>query len=135
MNLADVMDDVANRLNAIEGLRVTPHPESAPNPPAAMVSYPEEIEFDQTYGRGADRITLPVVLVVGKVFDRVTRAQLARYCDGTGAHSVKAVLESGTYHTFDTLRVVGIEFDSFVIGAVEHMAALFTLDIFGAGSS
>jgi hypothetical protein len=97
MNLADVMDAVGDRLDTIAGLRVFAYPPGSVTPPAAVVSYPEGIEFDATYGRGSDRMTLPVVVVVGKASDRAARDKLGAYCDGSGASSVKAVLESGEY--------------------------------------
>lgn len=93
MNLADVMDEVAARVDTIDGLRVSAFPPDQVQPPAAVVTYPEEYLFDETYGRGMDRLTLPVIVMVGRVSDRKSRDQLAAYCDGSGARSLKAVLE------------------------------------------
>lgn len=135
MDLAQVMDAVAARLDTIAGLRVSAHPTGSITPPAAVVTYPERIDFDHAYGRGMDRIDLPVVLTVGKASDRTARDRLAAYCDGSGADSVKAVLESGTYTEFDTVRVTGVEFDVVTIGGVDYLAALFALDITGEGTS
>lgn len=134
MNLANVMQAVSDRLGTIAGLRCFGYPPGSVTPPAAVVSYPESIKFDETYGRGMDRMTLPVVLVVGKVSDRTARDRLGAYCDGSGASSIKAVLESGTYAAFDTVRVTGVEFDTVSIAATEYVAALFDLDIAGHGS-
>lgn len=134
MDLGDVMDQVATQLDTITGLRVFAHPPGTVVPPAAVVSYPETYTFDETYGRGMDRLTLPVVVVVGKPTERSTRDRLAAYCDGSGSSSVKAVLESGAYSAFHMLRVVDIEFDAVTIGGTDYMAALFTVDIAGQGS-
>jgi len=134
MNLAAVMDAVAARLQTVSGLRVFAYPPGSLTPPGAVVSYPETYVFDETYGRGMDRLKLPVVVVVGKVSDRAARDQLGAFCDGSGASSVKAVLESGTYTAFHTVRVESIEFDVVTIAAVDYMAALFDLDIAGSGS-
>lgn len=134
MDLADVMDEVAARLGTIAGLRVHAHPPGSVTPPAAVVSYPDTYTFDETYGRGMDRMTLPVVVVVGKASDRAARDQLGVYVDGSGAASVKQVLESGTYTAFHTVRVVGAEFDVVTIAAVDYLAATFDLDIAGSGS-
>ena len=130
-----MMDDVANRLDTIANLRCFAFPPDSLTPPAAVVSYPEDITFDETYGRGMDRMTLPVAVVVGKVSDRSARNQLGAYCDGTGAASVKAVLESGTYTAFHHVRVASIEFDTVSIAGTDYIAALFTLDIAGSGTS
>lgn len=134
MNLANVMDDISNRLDTIAGLRCFAYPPDMVQPPAAVVTYPDTYTFDETYGRGMDRMSLPVVLVVGKVSDRASRDELGAYCNGTGAASVKAVLESGTYTAFHEVRVEGIEFDVVTIAGTDYMAATFTLDIAGSGS-
>jgi hypothetical protein len=135
MNLAAVMDEVANRLDGIAGLRVFGHPEAEVTPPAAIVSLPDSYTFDATYGRGMDRMTLQVLLVVRLVSDRSSRDELAAYCDGSGARSVKQVLESATHTTFDTVRVVGIDFDTFRLAEATYTGAVFELDIAGPGSS
>lgn len=134
MNLANVMDEVSAQLDTIDGLRCFAYPPPTLSPPAAVVSYPDEYTFDETYGRGMDRLKLPVVVVVGRPVERTTRDRLGAYCDGSGPSSVKSVLESGTYTAFDTVRVEGIEFDAVDIGGVAYMAAMFTLDIAGSGS-
>jgi len=134
MILADVMTQVAQRLDTITGLRVFDYPPAKVTPPAAVVAYPDDLTFDATYGRGADRLTLPVVVVVGKASDRASRDQLAAYCNGTGTRSVKAVVEAGEFTAFHTVRVVGAEFDVVSIAGSEYIAALFELDIFGEGT-
>lgn len=134
MDLAAVMDQLSARLDTIAGLRCFAYPPPTLTPPAAVVSYPETYEFDATYGRGMDRMKLPVVVVVGRPSERTTRDRLGAYCDGSGASSVKAVLESGTYTAFDTVRVETIDFDVVSIASIDYMAGLFTLDIAGSGS-
>jgi len=136
MDLAAVMDEVATRLATISGLRVTAHPPDEIQPPAAVVTYPDSYDFDQTYGRGSDRIELPVVVLVGKVSTRAARDKLSGYVNGSGASSVKAVLEADphTYTAFHTLRVTKVDFDVIAVGAVEYLTATFTLDIFGRGA-
>lgn len=135
MNLASVMDAIGTRLDTITGLRVFKFPpDGTISPPAAIVSYPLEYEFDSSYARGSDRMSLPVIVLVGKVSDRKSRDQLGAFCDGSGSSSVKAVVEAGTYTAFDTVRVASVEFDVISVAAVEHAAATFTLDIIGPGS-
>lgn len=137
MDLADVMDQIATQADAIEGLRVhsSPMPPGDITPPALVVSFPESVTFDETYGRGTDRMSLPLVVVVGNPTERQTRDLVVKYCAGSGASSIKQVLESGAYSAFDLLRVEGIEFDAVSIGGVDYLAAIFTLDIIGPGSS
>lgn len=134
MIIGDVMDQVGDQLDTITGLRVFRYPPGSVTPPAAVVSYPDNLEYDATYGRGMDRLTLPVVLVVGKASDRATRDAITQYAAGAGAKSIKAVLEVGVYTAFDTLRVKDAEFDVISIGGTDYMAAVFTIDISGSGS-
>lgn len=135
MDVADVMSEVGDALDTISGLRVFRYPVDNATPPAAIVSYPENITFDATYGRGMDRMTLPVVVVVGKVWDRSTRDLIAAYAAGSGAESVKAAIDGHTYTACDVVRVTGAEFDVMTIAGTDFIAALFDVDIAGQGSS
>lgn len=134
MDLGAVMDEVAERLDTIPGLRTFGYPPPTLSAPAAIVSYPEEIDFDAGYSRGSDRWTLPVLVVVGRPTDRSTRDRVSGYCRGSGAGSVKHVLESHTWTTLDTIRVAKIVFDAVEIGGSDYLAAMFTLDISGPGA-
>lgn len=134
MDLSDVMDAVANRLDTIAGLRVVAYPDGQVNPPCAVVAMPSDISFDATYARGSDRLTLPVVVLVSGTVPRMARDAMAAYCDGSGSSSIKAVVESGSYTAFDSVRVTGIQFDAYTYGGVEYPAAIFDLDIYGHGS-
>jgi hypothetical protein len=128
------MDAIATRLDSISDLRTYAHPPDSITPPVAIVDYPETYEYDATYGRGMDRITLRVWLVLGRPAVAATRDLLAAYADGSGARSVKAVLESGTYTAFDTVRVMSVEFDPVTVGDVVYMSAQFNLDVAGQGA-
>jgi hypothetical protein len=136
MILSDVMDDVARRLETIEGLRAYEYPADKVDIPAAVVSYPGDYPVHGTYQRGGVRITLPVVAVVGRASDRAARDLLSVYVDGDGPSSFTRVLESPDlppYTAFDSLQVQDIEFDVVRIGGVDYIAALFDLDILGSG--
>lgn len=134
MNLATVMTEIAAQLDTIDGLRVYAFPPDSVAPPAAVVSYPEGYDYDATYQRGADSVTLPVVVVVGKPSDRSTVERLGKYADGSGPFSVKQVVEAGNYTAFEAVRVMDVDFDAVDIGGTTYMAALFSLDIGGKGA-
>ena len=134
MNLELVMEELGDRLDTIAGLRVHKQPPEKITPPGGFVGYPETIDYDQTYGRGSDKITLPVVIVEKLTPARAVRKRLTDYVAGTGAKSVKAVLESGTYTQFHVITVQRVEFDAVTIGGVDMLAAVFTCDIQGSGN-
>lgn len=128
------MDEVGARLDTITGLRVTAYPPERLTPPAGFVGYPEDIEYDQTYGRGTDKMSLPVVIVEKLTPARSVRKRLTDYAAGSGARSVKAVLEGGSYTTFHVIVVQRVDFDPVTITGVDMLAAVFTCDIQGSGS-
>jgi len=136
VNLDAVMTEIADRLKTIADLRVSDGPVDAINPPHAVVSLPQ-ITFDMTYGRGADRYTVPVVLAVGKVSSRAARTNLAPFVAGDGPQSFKQILEDETtpYVAFYTLRVETIEFDVIAWNSIDYLTATFILDITGSGSA
>jgi hypothetical protein len=136
MNLDTVITQVATQLDTITGLQIYDFPPDQAYPPCAIVAWPDSYDFDLTYGRGGDRMSLPVVVLVGKVSDRAARTNLAAYCDGSGASSIKAVLESASaaYTAFHTVRVESVTFDVISMAGIDYMAALFTLDITGSGA-
>ena len=134
MDLGAVMDEIGDQLDTIAGLRVYRYPPDQVAPPAAIVTYPENITYDETYGRGMDRYPdLSVVVMVGKVSDRASRDAISVYADGTGDKSIKTVVEAGTHTAFDSVRVTGGEFDIVSMAGVEYLAATFNLDIAGPG--
>ena len=135
VNLAAVMDAVAGRLATIAGLRVNAFPDGKVAVPAAVVAMPSAYTFDETYQRGGQRMTLPVVVLVSGTVPRSARNALSDYASATGARSIKSVLESGTYTAFDVVTVTGVEFDAYQIGAVAYPAAIFDLDIYGSGTN
>lgn len=134
MDITAVINELTARLATIDGLRAYSWPVSPISPPAAYFAYPEQVTFDETYGRGMDRITLPLVVVAGKADAQSTRDRLAAWCDGSGATSVKAVIEAGTASAFDTVRATGVEFEPVTIAGTDYAAAIFTLDIAGQGA-
>lgn len=135
MNLADVMDEVGDALDLIDGLRVWRWPPDSAAVPAAIVSYPDDVTFDATFGRGSDTMTIPVVVAVGSVTTRTARDLLGAYCDGSGPSSVKATIEGATFTACDTPVVQSVEFDTYELAGVVMVAAIFDLLIVGSGTA
>lgn len=135
MNVTDVMQQLADQLGTIPEINVYAYTVDKPEAPAAVVSLPESIDFDQTYGRGSDEITIPVFVLVSRVSDHSAHRAIAEYADGSGARSVKQVIEAGTYTACDTVTVARVsDFDFIEWGGPSFLVAEFTLDITGSGS-
>jgi hypothetical protein len=135
MNLQNVMEQIAARAATIAELQqVNDRPVDSISPPTAMVAWPELVQYDVTYARGCDRITLPFLVIVGRSNDRAARDQMARHVDGSGPASVKQVLEADPAYAGFTCRVTQVEFDVITQNGVDYLGADFTLDIVGDGA-
>ena len=134
INLADVMDDLGTALAAVDGLRVMPYWADRISPPAAVVAWPDPLTYDTTMVRGADRQSVPVHLLVGKVDARTSRDALARFIDGGGEASVKEAIESYEATAYDSARVTQCAVSVMTVAAVDYLAATFTVDIIGTGA-
>jgi hypothetical protein len=133
-----VMDEMAVRLRGITGLagRVFAYPPPKVDGPAGIISYPDRIEFDATYGRGMDRyVGVPVFVVIGRPTDRTARDRLAGYVAVTGATSVKVALEAPGATTWDDLQVKDCEIDVIKIATIDYLSAMFVCDVAGRGTT
>lgn len=136
MKLELVMAEVAARTKQLISHQVYDYPPMTIVAPCGVVSYPESLDYDQTYGRGMDKITgLPVILLAGKASVRESHKTVAGWAAGSGPTSLKEFLERQSYDSCDTLVVTTCEFDVVEIAAIDYMAAMFTLDITGDGRS
>lgn len=136
MNLFAVMAEIATRLERIDGLRVHAHRPDRITPPAAFPDLPEKIDYDGTYGRGMDSVTVPVNVLVGKVSDRKSQEAIAAYVAGSGPRSFKSTLDAKStddYESCDDLRVRAVTFAVFTIAGVDYLAASFDVDVTGSG--
>ncbi len=139
MELRAVMDELGSALGTIDGLRVYPHlvGSLAGKTPAGLVLFPEQITYHRTMARGADSMRVPVLVVVGRADDRAATDSLAGYLDGSGSKSVLAAIEGhDSDGVWDSATVVSAEAgaDKDSAGAI-YLAAIFQIDVFGAGGS
>jgi hypothetical protein len=133
LDLNAVMDAIGARLVGVTGLRVYDYAADAASPPAAIVALPDMVAYDEVAGRGADRVVIPVTVLVGRVSDRAARDQLAQYVSGTGALSVKAAIEGGTGDlggVAHTVRVTEARIEIVTIQAVEYLGASFDVEVY-----
>lgn len=134
MRLNDVMDEIGLVVGQLTGLEAFSWPAADVPGQAVLVSYPESIDFDQTYGRGEDTITdLPVMVVIGQPTERETREQAAKWTDGDGVTSVKTVLEAHTWQSCDDVQVVDAKFVVIAIAGVPYLSIMFSCNITGSG--
>lgn len=121
------MDAIGTALDGITGLRVYDFPAKSAQPPFAVVDLPESIEYDASFKRGFDRCTLNVVVGVAAIIDRTARDKICTYVAGSGATSVKTVLEAAGIG--ESLRVTGVQFRTVQFAGSVYFGAVFSLDI------
>jgi hypothetical protein len=133
VNVAEVMAELATAVDTIDGLNTFPFWADRIEPPAAVVAWPEPYDFDATMARGSDSATFPLVVLVGKVDDASAAIELGAYCDGSGARSIKEVIEAHAPTAYDVATVESVEFAVTSVAGVEYLAATFAISIVGTG--
>lgn len=134
MNLIDVMDEVANSMSVVDGLRVAPHDSDTVNPPMALVRWPDPIRYDVTIGRGTDSQELEVYVLTGRTDSRTARNLLGPYLNGSGPRSIKQAIDGGTYAACDSVTVTEARVEAIDVSGVLYLAAIFTVSIVGSGA-
>jgi hypothetical protein len=128
-DLNTVMDALGVRLATIAGLRVSDHVPKTVAVPAAIVGFPEEITYDETYGGGADSTVIPVTVLVGAVTDRVARDELAAYTARAGAQSIKAAVDGPLAGAVSDARVATAKIEGITFNGVEYLGATFRVEV------
>lgn len=134
MNLQGVMEEVSTALETIEGLRVFPYWVDRITPPSAIVGLPDPYNYDGTFNRGMDTLTLPIYVVVGKADSKSAIRELSQYADGSGTHSVKQAVDGYEVTACDSATVQSVEFSVISIAGIDYLAGVFDVSIIGSGS-
>lgn len=130
MDLGAVMDEVATCMRQVAGLHAYAWPTGKVVPPAAVVSYPDNINYQ--VDRASYRISLPLVLAFGRPTDPATRDVLAAYANGSGPSSVRRLVDEYVWTSCDSVTATEADIDIVTVANVEYLAAVFTLDIIGS---
>lgn len=131
IDLAATMDALAAKMGTITGLRSFGWPNAAGPPPFAAVRYPDQIDYDLTFHRGADQATFECVLVLGKPDERTTRDELTKYVSSAGALEVKAAIEADPTlgGVIQTCRVTDCKIRELTMAAGIYQGAIFTVSV------
>ncbi len=92
MSIATIRTGLATNLATVTGLRTAATVPDDPKPPVAIVM-PPRITFDTAFARGLDEYEFTVLVVVGRVSDRVAQSTMDEYCNPTGPTSIKTAIE------------------------------------------
>jgi hypothetical protein len=134
MKLADVMDELSAKLEIFHKLNVFAYPVDTITPPGGVVGYPEQIEYDTTYGRGVDMFRgIQLFMVAGRISTLQARNDVSEWTAGRGPRSVKQFLDGSDYNSCDDVCVTSATFDTFSIADVDYIVAVFSIDVSGPG--
>lgn len=112
MILDNVADQMRAALDTVPLLRCPPWGEKASGKPAALVGWPEQINFTSTYGRGKAEIAdWPVFIIVSASPTRSGNKAMAGFLADAGSGSALVALEAGPYTACDFVHVDYAELD------------------------
>jgi hypothetical protein len=135
MDIAAVNLAIATSADAIEFLNCYGvKPDGMVEP--AFYPTDADIEFDQTMGRGQDKITSTWHLAISKADDEAGQAVLNSLLKGSGATSLKAAIQADRTlgGACATLRVTRLRTSRMIlVGVVEYYGAELTIDVYGRG--
>lgn len=137
MDTKAVVAELAGKLSGITGLRAFGYPVGQLPFPGAIVGLPDEVAYDQTYGRGSDAMTFPIWVMVGRGDERAGALELMPYLNGSGSKSVKAALDNTTsnvYSACDTVTVTMAVPGTYTYNGVDAFGAEFTVQVTGSGA-
>lgn len=119
--------EVAALIAANVAPRGFPHPVDVADPPMIVCGYPDTLEFDTTFARGADTATFDLYVVAGKVTERSAWLVISAAIDG--ANGVKQTLDGNLGGVVDSQRVVDMRVMGIEIGGVTYAAAVFSVEV------
>lgn len=131
-----MMTEVTTQIDTIPGLRAYAFDPGSVVPPAALVGWPDRLDYAGTYGRGCTRVPdLPVLVVVSRATERTAAKRLGEYVAEAGTNSVpaKVMARAGSWVACDVVTVTSAEFLVATVGGIAYLAAEFHLDVTGKG--
>jgi hypothetical protein len=136
-SLAQVRKAIKDRLQLVDGINtVYGYHTNNPDPPCAIVGWPDQILAGRRMGDGtAWEGAIPVQILVSTADPRGADERLGRFCDPTGSHSLVAALEDDTTlgGVLDGYAIV-TRFSDFGIarfaeGGVDYLSCIVTIDV------
>lgn len=132
-SISDLRAGLATNLATVSGLRTSATVPDQINPPIAVVM-PASITYDTAFARtGGDEYEFTVMVIVGRVDERMAQNKLDAYCSGTGSQSIKAAIESNRTlggKAFDCRVTTLRNYNQVTVGDVTYLAAQFAVQVY-----
>lgn len=132
-SISDLRAGLATNLATVSGLRTSATVPDQINPPIAVVM-PASITYDTAFARsGGDEYEFTVMVIVGRVDERMAQNKLDAYCSGTGTQSIKTAIESNRTlggKAFDCRVTTLRNYNQVTVGDVTYLAAEFVVQVY-----
>lgn len=132
-----IIEEIAAKVSAVDGVVAYGwDAERIATTPAVLVGLPERVGYRTTYSRRGKKITLTLVVLVGKANARAAHKKLLAFMENSGDRSVFRLVDSEftDYTTCDEVTVVDAEPDYWINAGVQYLGAEFTLDVIATGA-
>lgn len=129
--LAGLRDGLRTNLATISGLRAYDTVPDNPSPPFAVI-LPSSIRYWTAMNRGVSEYEFTILVVVGRVSERIAQDTLDSYCNPSGSTSVPVAVESSPTlggQAFDCRVVEMRNYQQLAIGEVTYLAAEFVVQV------
>ena len=121
--------NIGNNLSNISVYSYVPH---RFDPPLAVVSVLENLEYDFSMARGSDKFIIPVRLFVSNIDGQDSQETLDAFLNSSGSSSMKVAIESDKTlgGISSTLRVVEArDYGAFELNNVELLGVEFLVEV------
>lgn len=132
IDIVAVMQEISDMLDEIEGLNVYNwNTDNISSVPAAVVSLPQDIDYNNTYGGLADTARLEILVLVARNNMRAASKSLAEFISRGNPKSVYDNVDSKyvDYDSADIVTVTKAEPDIFRVSGVDYLGAAFTVNV------
>ncbi len=132
-----VLDEIAGKMAAIPGVVAYAWDKSKiTTTPAVLVGLPDRTQYRTQYSRRGQKLTVTLIVLVGKANDRSAQNNLLPFMENSGPLSVFGAVDSEftTYTTCDDVTVVECEPDVYINAGTHYLGAEFTIDVTATGA-
>ena len=131
-SLTNIRNEIGNNLSNITSLSVYKYVPDMVEPPTAVVGVVERIEYDNSFARGSDTYTIPVILYISRVDTQLSQETLDSYLQSSGSNSVKAQVESDVTLNgqASSVRVTDAsDYGVYNVNNVDYLGVQFSIEV------
>tara|TARA_R100000654_G_scaffold43561_3_gene69772 strand:+ start:1530 stop:1937 length:408 start_codon:yes stop_codon:yes gene_type:complete len=131
-SVTSIRNGIGDNLANISSLTVFKFVPDFIEPPTAVVGVVENIEYDTTIQRGADKYEIPVFVYVSRVDAQDSQETLDLYLASSGSESIKAQVESDVTlgGSANSCRVIEAnEVGVYTVNSIDYLGVEFTVEV------